>query len=290
MPGYLDTKSNITFGWADAENDWGGPTNRSLRQLAYAGIHPTVKNTTTSTPPTSPTLGDKYIVAPGPSGAWASYNANDIAVWGRGLLTPATPAWQRFIPMTGWQMYNEADNTLLAYNGTSWAGISGSGGGASVQANWAQTDTTAADYIQNKPFIDTPIWGDASAFNFTQTLTAGIGVTGIRMGSFTLNPIGSRLPGSAGYGVRINIDGSQTYTLPSNTIISYTIIRPNGTNLSINNRAPTDPRDDLFISTVPSGGGARGLSSFSVAFDMTSNTGGAVNVTFNMTAGPKIDA
>ena len=120
MAGYLDSASNITFGWSVNDDSWGVPTNRSLRQLAYIGSQTTVKNITTSAPPSSPMIGDKYIVAASPTGAWAAYNQGDVAVWGRSLATPATVRWQRFQPMKGWRFYNEDTDQMVRYNGTAW--------------------------------------------------------------------------------------------------------------------------------------------------------------------------
>lgn len=161
MPGYLDPISNLTWGYNDGEDGWGGATNRSLRQLAYFGLHPSVKNTTTSTPPAGPAEGDKYIVAANPTGAWSTYTANDLAVWGRSLSAPATLAWQRFIPRKGVVLYDEATDNQLKYNGTAWE----TSGGSDVQSDWNQTDNTQPDYIKNKPL---PIYGD-NTFNFTET-------------------------------------------------------------------------------------------------------------------------
>lgn len=41
-----------------------------------------------------------------------------------------------------------------------YGGGSSSGGGGGVQPDWNQTDETAADFIKNKPFGDTPTGGD----------------------------------------------------------------------------------------------------------------------------------
>ena len=164
MPGYLDSRSNITFGYDDGEDTWGTPTNRSLRQLAYVGLHPSVKNSTTSTPPASPTLGDKYIVASNPTGLWATYNENDIAVWGRGITSPATLAWQRFIPLKGFVIYNEDTDLQLKYNGNSWVTSIG------VQSDYNETDVNDPAFIKNKPNISalSPLAGSQS-FDFSAT-------------------------------------------------------------------------------------------------------------------------
>lgn len=289
MPGYLDNNSNLSFGWAAGEDTWGPAMNRSLRQMAYAGLNPTVKNSTTSTPPTSPTLGDKYIVAAGPTGAWSTYNANDIAVWGRGLVNPATPAWQRFQPQKGWVIYNEATDNLVSYNGSAWVLASGAGE-SNVQSDWTETDTASDAFIQNKPEIPDAIWKDATPFRFNRTLTAGVPVNNFRIGSLNLNPIGTRLPGLPGYGLRIRIDENQTYTVPANTTFTYSVSRPDGRFISINNASAVDPRDSSFISTLPAGADPVAFSNFIVSVTINSGTGGAIDVTFIFTGGPKLVA
>ena len=45
------------------------------------------------------------------------------------------------------------------------SGGGGGGGGSSVQSDWAQTDSTAASYIRNKPFGDVPTGGDTIAWD-----------------------------------------------------------------------------------------------------------------------------
>ncbi len=55
------------------------------------------------TPPGSPSTGDRYIVAPSATGAWAGQD-NDIAVWGGSAWTFTTPA-------EGWIVYNDASDT-----------------------------------------------------------------------------------------------------------------------------------------------------------------------------------
>ena len=172
MPGYLDSFSNATWGWGDGEDNWGSPTNRTLRQIAYAGVHKAVRSVL-STPPANPAIGDSYIVGVGPTGDWSSYPENSVAVWGRDETNPLTIAWQRFQPRVGWLVYNQATSRVLVYNGASWGelqntasapvlvdGTSIMGDGVSTalsahftqaQADWADTNTASPSYIDNVP-------------------------------------------------------------------------------------------------------------------------------------------
>ena len=64
----IDPRTGITWGWADAENNWGGAMNKSLQDLAYIGTHPLVQNTRQSTPPINPNT---------PKEGWVVYSASD---------------------------------------------------------------------------------------------------------------------------------------------------------------------------------------------------------------------
>lgn len=82
-------------------------------------LNPRVVNATTNAPPGSPVNGDAYIIGPSPTGAWAA-RANQIARWTTDLTTPA---WEYFIPKSGWTCYNIATTVMLKYSGSTWAGI-----------------------------------------------------------------------------------------------------------------------------------------------------------------------
>ncbi len=63
-------------------------------------------------PPGSPAEGARYIVAAGPSGAWAGH-VNHIAAWLDG-------AWRFFVPGVGWLAWVVDEAALLAWNGSAW--------------------------------------------------------------------------------------------------------------------------------------------------------------------------
>lgn len=173
MPGYLDSVSNTWWGWDDGEDNWGSPTNRSLRQIAYGGIHKTVRQSNRSLPPINPTLGDSYIVGNNPTGDWSAYRENDVVVWGRDETTPLTIAWQRFQPRVGWLVYDQSGSRVLVFNGSSWGelqntsnspirvdGTSITGDGVTTdlqahftqqQADWNTTNTGSPSHIRNIP-------------------------------------------------------------------------------------------------------------------------------------------
>jgi len=60
----------------------------------------------------SPTEGTRYVVAPNASGDWAGYDGM-IAVYEGG-------AWHFVPPQTGWQVWVEARNNWVIFDGTNW--------------------------------------------------------------------------------------------------------------------------------------------------------------------------
>lgn len=71
-------------------------------------------------PPPEPAPGDRYIVGPAASEAWAGHET-EIAVW-------ADTAWQFFAPATGWLAYLADEGGLLVWDGIGWAATVGLGG------------------------------------------------------------------------------------------------------------------------------------------------------------------
>lgn len=66
-----------------------------------------------ATPPATPSQGDRYIVGPDPTGAWAGHE-NDIALWDQN-------AWQFRSAQQGFYAHCLSENTLLGFNGTQWS-------------------------------------------------------------------------------------------------------------------------------------------------------------------------
>jgi hypothetical protein len=74
-----------------------------------------------TTPPGSPTDGDRYIVGSGAGGAWAGHD-DEIAVWYDVTAAAPTGEWVFIVPKTGWRV-DVADEGGLAYrySGSAWA-------------------------------------------------------------------------------------------------------------------------------------------------------------------------
>jgi hypothetical protein len=72
-------------------------------------------------PPSSPTEGDRHIVASGATGAWVG-QAKTIALHEDG-------GWRFLAPRAGWCAWSAADGVLLVYDGAAWNEVAGGGGG-----------------------------------------------------------------------------------------------------------------------------------------------------------------
>ena len=270
MPGYLDPASSLTWGYTDGEDGWGGATNRSLRQLAYVGATRSVKNRTTAAPPSSPTEGDKYIVAANPTGLWASYNAGDIAVWGRGLTTPATLAWQRFQPQRSFIFYDESTDQVIKYNGT----------------EWDQLTVTV-------PTADKPIWSQSSDYTLSGTLTAGITSTVHSLGIIDVNPIGVKLVTAAKYGAYVTATASTASgAFPIDVVTTFWRGLPEssytGTRVSFARLTSGYDLGNGYMLTAPPTDSRPTKYNWGLWVAFRSATGGPYNVTLNYVAGPRL--
>lgn len=68
----------VNYGWATRESGWNTGMDANLK-LLDAVLQLSVKSRAQATPPSTPTNGDRYIVAPSPTGAWVG-KAGQIAV------------------------------------------------------------------------------------------------------------------------------------------------------------------------------------------------------------------
>jgi hypothetical protein len=85
--------------------------NEALR-LLDAMVQLSVLDRTRTTPPASPTDGDRHIVASGATGLWAGWDLN-VAFWVDGV-------WMRLVPRPGWLAWIAAEQMFLVWNGSSW--------------------------------------------------------------------------------------------------------------------------------------------------------------------------
>ncbi len=102
---------NINYAWPLGFNGWniGNDDNLlkidTLMQLCVEGVE--------TAPPASPTDGQRFIIGPSATGAWAD-KTNQIALW-------LEKDWQYFMPSNGWLVWDRKNSQkrLLVFE-TGW--------------------------------------------------------------------------------------------------------------------------------------------------------------------------
>lgn len=89
-------------------------------------VHLSARDRDRAAPPASPAEGDRHLVAPGASGAWAG-RSGMVAVFDGGV-------WRFHAPRAGWILHVEAERRLLVHDGTTFAPLPGSFGTLGVNA------------------------------------------------------------------------------------------------------------------------------------------------------------
>ncbi len=89
--------------------------NEALLRLD-AIVQPSVIDRDLTAPPASPLDGDRYIIASGATGSWSGKDAQIAAFQDN--------AWAFYLPFEGWLCWIADENTLLAFNGSTWSAVS----------------------------------------------------------------------------------------------------------------------------------------------------------------------
>ncbi len=132
-----------------------------------------VKNRTTTTPPTTNAEGDRYIIPSGATGAWSS-KTNEIAHWNG-------TAWEYYTPDVGWSVYVDDEDKNYVYNtDKKWvrsgeanqnivagAGLTGGGQGDEITLNIGQGNgiTVGPDNISVKGYKGVTVNSNGVAVN-----------------------------------------------------------------------------------------------------------------------------
>jgi len=96
-------------------------TSKVISMLNERGLQAPVLDKDLTTPPSSPSTGDRYIVASGATGAWSGHD-NDIAEWGGS-------SWSFTTPSEGYLVYIKDENDIYAFDGSNWIKPYGEGTG-----------------------------------------------------------------------------------------------------------------------------------------------------------------
>ncbi|MDB5536919.1 MAG: hypothetical protein JWQ65_1794, partial [Devosia sp.] len=94
-------------------------THNEALQALDALVQPVVESRTITTPPTTPLLGDAYIVGPSASGAWSGHDS-EIAAFQAG-------AWLFYDPAPGWQVYAKSEKSILVFDAGAWTALASNG-------------------------------------------------------------------------------------------------------------------------------------------------------------------
>jgi hypothetical protein len=190
---------------------------RSFLQMIDVLVECAVISKTLSAPPVSPANGDRYIVGPSPTGAWAGI-AGRIVVWTTD--DPGFPSgfWQNYPPNAGWIAFNVADSTLYYYSGSAWGAIAGGGataftGLSDVPASYSgaggktvRVNTGATALVFTTDAFDVPAFAPGLGTNNQKLLRFKL----TRAVTFPASATLSQATASA------NATGSTTFTLKKN--------------------------------------------------------------------------
>jgi hypothetical protein len=140
MPATTQPNIGLVQGWADNETAWGSPLNADLRALDGL-VQAIVLDKDLATPPGSPTMGDMYIVASTPTGAWVGHTG-EIARYN-------TASWEFYLPKNGWRVWVNDENTYYEFRASAWTIRTGviSMSPVSIHNHFAQFNGTTGDLL-----------------------------------------------------------------------------------------------------------------------------------------------
>jgi lysophospholipase L1-like esterase len=130
----MDSSPNLDLPYLIAGQAQKHVTHNEALRVLDAIVQLSVLDKDATTPPGSPTDGDRYIVAASPTGAWSGH-AGGIAAWQDG-------AWIFYSPREGWLAWVADEDKLYAYSGTAWSEFTSPGAGAPLWGINTAADTT----------------------------------------------------------------------------------------------------------------------------------------------------
>jgi len=184
----IDANNNVIKNLGDP-TDNKDAVHKEYVDLTVQGLdwQDSVKSKSLSSPPASPSTGDRYIVATGGSGDWNGHD-NDIAEWNGS-------SWDFTTPTEGTACWVEDDDINYVWNGTSWIRfastithnyLSGLQGGTSGEyyhltsdeysGDWGSKDLTTTGTISGGTLTD----GTLSVSSGEITSTSSISINNIQ--------------------------------------------------------------------------------------------------------------
>lgn len=108
-----EPNTGLNYGWTLGESGWNLQMDENLKAIG-ALLLVSVLSATETSPPASPSPGDRYLVpASGVTGNWSGHEKK-IARW-------SGSAWEVFNPKSGWEITAQDTAQRYHYDGTSWA-------------------------------------------------------------------------------------------------------------------------------------------------------------------------
>ena len=107
-----DTTPNLLLPYLLAAQAQKHVTHNEALRLLDGLVQLAVLDRDQTTPPASPSEGDRHIVAYGATGLWAGWDG-DVALWTDG-------AWMRLPARDGWRAWVASEATLVLRIGTTW--------------------------------------------------------------------------------------------------------------------------------------------------------------------------
>jgi len=96
--------------------EWKVCYDAGLQEIGQSLSQFAIEDRNLSTPPGSPTDGDRYIIATGGSGAWSTHDFK-VATWNNRAMV-----WDIYTPATGWIVYIKDEAVLAVFdNSSGWS-------------------------------------------------------------------------------------------------------------------------------------------------------------------------
>jgi len=107
-----DTSTHLGLTYLLAAQAQKHVTHNEALRLLDAMVQMSVLDRTRTTPPASPSDGDRHLVASGATGLWAGWDLN-VAFWVDGV-------WMRLVPRQGWLVWIADEQVFHVWNGSAW--------------------------------------------------------------------------------------------------------------------------------------------------------------------------
>jgi hypothetical protein len=104
---------NLKLPYIEASQAQKHVTHNDALSILDRTVHLSILASTHTSPPASPSEGDRHIVATGATGEWSGRDQS-VAVYADG-------GWLFDAPKAGWRAWSIAEAALLVFNGTAWS-------------------------------------------------------------------------------------------------------------------------------------------------------------------------